>query len=130
MSTARLRGFGVLLRDRLFVGSALSAGLAGASMFAYIAGSTFVLQRIYGLSAEQFSWAFGLNALGIMAAGQLGARLARRWSPPQETGRTATMRRPLDDTARSRGAVALDTAPPRIAPVPAPQTGSLARLLQ
>jgi cell division inhibitor SepF len=41
----------------------------------------------------------------------------RRRSP----GRTATMRRPLEDTARSRGAVALDTAPPRIAPVPAPQ---------
>ena len=47
--------------------------------------------------------------------------VSRRWSPPQETGRTATMRRPLEDTARSRGAVALDTAPPRIAPVPAPQ---------
>jgi cell division inhibitor SepF len=47
--------------------------------------------------------------------------VSRRWSTPQESGRTATMRRPLEDTARSRGAVALDTAPPRIAPVPAPQ---------
>ena len=47
--------------------------------------------------------------------------VSRRWSPPQETGRTTTMRRPLEDTGRSRSAVALDTAPPRIAPVPAPQ---------
>ena len=46
--------------------------------------------------------------------------VSRRWSPPQESGRTATMRRPLEDTGRPRGAVALDTAP-RIAPVPAPQ---------
>jgi cell division inhibitor SepF len=45
---------------------------------------------------------------------------SRRWSPPQESGRTATMRRPLEETPRPRGAVALDTAP-RIAPVPAPQ---------
>ena len=56
--------------------------------------------------------------------------VSRRWSQPQESGRTATLRRPLegrplegrpfDDSARSRGAVALDTAPPRIAPAPAP----------
>ena len=70
-------------RDRLFVGAALSAGLAGASMFAYIAGSTFVLQRIYGLSPAGFSLAFGANSLGIMAIGQVGGRLARRWSAPQ-----------------------------------------------
>jgi cell division inhibitor SepF len=45
--------------------------------------------------------------------------VARRWSPPQESGRTAMMRRPLEETPRSRSAVALDTAP-RIAPAPAP----------
>jgi DHA1 family bicyclomycin/chloramphenicol resistance-like MFS transporter len=75
-----LRGFAVLLKDRLFVGSAMSAGLASASLFAYISGSTFVLQRIYGLSAQGFSLAFGANSLGIMAASQVGGRLARRWS--------------------------------------------------
>lgn len=75
-----LNGFAILLRDRLFVGSALAAGLAGASLFAYISGSTFVLQRIYGLSAQGFSIAFGVNSLGIMATSQIGVRLARRWS--------------------------------------------------
>jgi len=75
-----LRGFAVLLHDRLFVGTALAAGLASASLFAYISGSTFVLQRIYGLSAQGFSLAFGANSLGIMAASQVGGRLARRWS--------------------------------------------------
>ncbi len=76
-----LRGFGVLLRDRFFVGVALAGGLAGASMFAYIAGGTFVLQRIYGLSPQGFSLAFGLNSIGIMAAAQLSGRLTRRRSP-------------------------------------------------
>jgi DHA1 family bicyclomycin/chloramphenicol resistance-like MFS transporter len=78
--TATLRGFQVLLRDRFFVGAALSSGLAAASMFAYISGSTFVLQRIYGLSAQGFSFAFGLNSVGIMAMSQVGGRLSRRWS--------------------------------------------------
>ena len=76
-----LRGFGVLIRDRFFVGVALAAGLAGASLFAYIAGATFVLQRIYGLSPQGFSLVFGVNSVGIMAAAQLSARLTRRWSP-------------------------------------------------
>ena len=76
-----LRSFRTLLGDRLFVAVVLAAGLAGASMFAYIAGATFVLQRLFGLSAQQFSFAFGSNALGIMILGQVGARLAHRWSP-------------------------------------------------
>ncbi|GAA3570873.1 multidrug effflux MFS transporter [Microlunatus spumicola] len=76
-----LRSFRLLLGDRFFVAVVLAAGLAGASMFAYIAGATFVLQRLYGLSAQQFSFAFGANALGIMVLGQVGARLAHRWSP-------------------------------------------------
>lgn len=76
-----VRGFGVLLHDRFFVGAALASGLAGASMFAYISGSSFVLQRIHGLSAQSFSLAFGLNSIGIMTMSQVGARLSRRWSP-------------------------------------------------
>lgn len=75
-----LQSFAVLLHDRLFVGAMLSAGMAAASLFAYVAGSPFVLQRVYGLSPTQFSLVFGVNAIGIMTAGQIGARLSRRWS--------------------------------------------------
>ena len=78
---ATLVGFAELLRDRLFVGSALSSGLAGASMFAYIAGATFVLQQLYGLSPQGFSLVFGINSLGIMAMSWVGGRLATRWAP-------------------------------------------------
>ncbi len=84
--TTTVQGFRVLLRDRFFVGAALSAGLAGASMFAYISGATFVLQRLYGLSAQSFSLAFGLNSVGIMAMSQVGARLSRRWPPARVLG--------------------------------------------
>jgi DHA1 family bicyclomycin/chloramphenicol resistance-like MFS transporter len=78
---ATLRGFGLLVKDRFFLGVALAAGLAGASMFAYIAGGTFVLQRIYGLSPQGFSLAFGVNSVGIMTAAQVSGRLTRRMSP-------------------------------------------------
>lgn len=78
---ATLHGFGRLLRDRPFVAVVTSSGLATASMFAYIAGATFVLQRIYGLSATGFSLAFGGNAVGLLFFNQLGAMLARRGWP-------------------------------------------------
>ncbi len=81
-----LQGFRRLLGDHLFVAVVAAAGLVGASMFAYISGATFVLQRLYGLSPQQFSFAFGANALGIMIAGQVGGRLAHRWTPHKVMG--------------------------------------------
>jgi DHA1 family bicyclomycin/chloramphenicol resistance-like MFS transporter len=78
---ATLGIFGRLLVDRSFVGYALACGLALAAMFAYIAGSPFVLQDIYGVSPQVFSVIFGTNAFGIMAAGQLNARLVGRIAP-------------------------------------------------
>lgn len=83
---ASVRGFGLLVRDRYFVGAALSAGLAAASMFAYIAGATFVLQRIYGLSAQGFSIVFGANAVGIMVLSGVASRLSGSWPAARVLG--------------------------------------------
>jgi len=75
---ATARTFRALLGDRTFVGYALAIGLAFAAMFTYISGSPFVLQDVYGLSPQAFSLAFGVNSLGIVAAGQAGGALAGR----------------------------------------------------
>ena len=73
-----LHGYNTLLHDRFFVGCALSSGLAGASMFAYISGSTFVLKRIYGMSPQGFSFVFGSISIALVIAAQVGRRLAQR----------------------------------------------------
>lgn len=70
--------FGTLLRDRKFVGFALAQGFVMASMFAYISGSPFVLQNIYGASPQMFSLFFAVNAIGIVAVGQFTGRMAGR----------------------------------------------------
>lgn len=75
---ATLATFRRLLADRAFIGYALPAGLAIAAMFAYIAGSPFVLQEIHGLSPQAFSLAFGGNALGLVVVGQVNGRLVGR----------------------------------------------------
>ena len=87
-----LTTFHTLLTDRMFVRYALSCGLAFAAMFAYISGSPFVIQDIYGLSPQVFSLIFGTNALGIAIASQVSGRLVGRVSPKGllASGLTAT----------------------------------------
>ncbi|QKG20586.1 multidrug effflux MFS transporter [Actinomadura verrucosospora] len=75
---ATLRTFRALAGDRSFTGPGLALALAFAAMFTYISGSPFVLQDIYHLSPQAFSVAFGVNSLGIVAAGQLSGWLAGR----------------------------------------------------
>jgi len=72
------RTFGRLLSDRTFIGYAFAQAFAMGAMFAYISGSPFVLQNIYGASPQQFSFLFGLNGIGIILAAQTAGRLAGR----------------------------------------------------
>lgn len=73
-----LRTFRRLLGDRTFMGYALTQALVTAAMFAYISGSPFVLQDIYGISPQTFSIVFATNGVGIIIASQLAGRLALR----------------------------------------------------
>ncbi|HJP75609.1 MAG TPA: Bcr/CflA family multidrug efflux MFS transporter [Pseudonocardiaceae bacterium] len=75
-----LRAYRGLIGDRVFVGYALSGGMAFAAMFAYISGSSFVLQNVFGLSPQGFSLVFAVNGLGIVLVGQINGRLVRRIS--------------------------------------------------
>lgn len=75
-----LRDFRTLLADRVFLGAVLNQGFLYAALFAYLAGSTFVLQDIYGLSPLGYALAFGLNSAGFMTFGYLAGRAAERWS--------------------------------------------------
>jgi DHA1 family bicyclomycin/chloramphenicol resistance-like MFS transporter len=78
---ATLLTFGRLLGDRTFVGHALACGLSFGAMFAYISGSPFVIQDIYGASPQLFSVMFAGNALGLVAASQCNRALLLRFEP-------------------------------------------------
>ncbi|WP_044643009.1 multidrug effflux MFS transporter [Risungbinella massiliensis] len=70
--------FQKLILDRNFMGYALSQGFVFAAMFAYISGSPFVLQNIYGASPQMFSFIFAINGIGIIIASQITGKLAGR----------------------------------------------------
>jgi len=75
-----LRNYGRLLANRAFLGYALGGGLVMSGMFAYVAGSPFVLIDLYGVAPQDYGWFFGSNAFGLIAASQLNAHLLKRHS--------------------------------------------------
>ncbi len=77
-----LRTFRRLLGDRSFMPPAATFSLACAAMFAYIAGASFVLEDVYGVSPQTFSVVFAVNSAGLIAASQLGGRLVGRVGAP------------------------------------------------
>ena len=76
-----LRQYGRLFGDRVFLGHALTGGIAVAGMFSYIAGSPFVFIKLYGVPAEHFGWLFGTNAAGFILVAQVNARLLAKRGP-------------------------------------------------
>ncbi|MDH0759410.1 multidrug effflux MFS transporter [Pseudomonas juntendi] len=76
-----LRQYLRLLADRVFLGHAVTGGIAIAGMFAYIAGSPFVFIKLYGVPAEHYGWLFGANAAGFILVAQVNARLLAKRGP-------------------------------------------------
>lgn len=73
-----VKTFGKLMRDRTFLSISLTQGFIMTAMFAYIAGSPFVLQKMYGVTELQFSLFFALNGVGIILAAQVAGYLSSR----------------------------------------------------
>lgn len=74
---ATLSTYRTLLQDRAFMALILIGGLMMSAMFAYVGGSSFVLQDGYGLDERTFGLVFGLNAVGLTIASQLNPLLIR-----------------------------------------------------
>lgn len=82
---AVLDGFSILLRDRRYLGHNVCGGLAFGALAAYISGSPFLLERIHGLSPEQYSLVFAGNGAGIMLSRQISSRALATISPSRMT---------------------------------------------
>jgi DHA1 family bicyclomycin/chloramphenicol resistance-like MFS transporter len=80
MITNVMHTYADLLRDRAFMGYVLTGGMAMAGMFAYIVGSPYVFMEHFHVTTARFGVVFGVNALGLVLAAQLNARLVRRFS--------------------------------------------------
>ncbi|WP_405665921.1 multidrug effflux MFS transporter [Streptomyces sp. NBC_01166] len=75
---ASFRAMGALLGNRAFMGYVCVLGFSGAALFAYISGSSFVFENLHGVSSTTYSLIFATNAVGMLLAGAVFARLSRR----------------------------------------------------
>ncbi|ARK30154.1 Bcr/CflA family efflux MFS transporter [Halalkalibacter krulwichiae] len=69
-----VRTMGSLFKDKSFIGYALTVGFIHGGSFAYVAGTPFVYQGIYGVSPQVFSVLFGINGLAIILGSYLIGR--------------------------------------------------------
>jgi len=74
----QLRNYGQLLRDRKFVGYMLAQGIMTAGVFAYVAGTPFIYQNIYGVTPTVFAILFASNGISLIIGSQIVGRLAQR----------------------------------------------------
>ncbi len=79
-STAGAR-YRALFSDRIFVGVAVIGGMVFSALFAYLSSSSFLLQDVFGLNAQEFGLVFGINSIGVVAGSQLASRIVRRVAP-------------------------------------------------
>lgn len=73
-----LNNYGSLFRNRSFMGYALVNGILFSGVFAYVSGTPFIYQNMYGISPQLFSVLFALNGLGIILGSQLVKRLSEQ----------------------------------------------------
>jgi MFS transporter, DHA1 family, multidrug resistance protein len=76
-----LRTYGQLVRERTFLGLMLTGGLMMGGLFAYISGSSYIMQDVYGLTEQDYGLMFGINSAGLVLATQINARVAVRYGP-------------------------------------------------
>lgn len=68
-----------LVCDRTFMGYALINGILFAGVFAFVAGTPFIYQNMFGVSPQLFSLLFAMNGLAIMIGSQIVKRMAGKW---------------------------------------------------
>ena len=73
-----LRSYRIVGRNRAYLAYLSITAASYAGLFAWISGSAFVLQDLYGLAPFDFGVAFALGSVGYMAGSAIAARLVIR----------------------------------------------------
>jgi len=72
--------FSGILKNRQFTGYALAQGFLIGGVFAYVSGTPFIYQNIYGASPQMFSLLFGMNGIALIIGSYSVGRFTHIWS--------------------------------------------------
>ena len=73
-----LQSYLALFRQPRLMGFILTGAFSGAALFTYVSSSPDILIGVFQVPPSQFGLFFGANAIGLIGATQINARLARR----------------------------------------------------
>ena len=76
--SSMLKSYRVVARNPAYLAYLGLASTGFGGLFAWISGTSFVLQNLYGLTPFQFSVAFAVGSVGYMVGTTLAARLVMR----------------------------------------------------
>ena len=76
-------GYLEVFKERQFVIYVLAGAAGSGGLFSYIAGSPFIYIDLFGFTATQFGWIFGVNALAIVVGNQVNRVLLRKYDSAQ-----------------------------------------------
>lgn len=66
--------------NRTFISYCLIGSTASAGLYAYLAGSSYVLQELYGLTKKEYGLAFAFVASALIFSTQLNRVFLKRWT--------------------------------------------------
>jgi DHA1 family bicyclomycin/chloramphenicol resistance-like MFS transporter len=72
-------GYLRVFRERQFVIYILAGAAGSGGLFSYITGSPFVYIDLFGFTATQFGWIFGMNALATVVGNQINRVLLQKY---------------------------------------------------
>lgn len=74
------RNYGKVMRHPAILTYGLAGSFMMTGLYAYIAGSPFIVMDLMGYSESAYGWIFGMNAGGLIAGSQLNRLLLRSYS--------------------------------------------------
>ncbi|WP_262249472.1 multidrug effflux MFS transporter [Parapedobacter soli] len=74
------RSYWQVFRNQQFLTYAFAGGLASSGLYAYLAGSPYVMINLYGLDESQYGLVFALIASALVTASQLNRYLLTKYS--------------------------------------------------
>lgn len=78
-----LSSFKTVLKNRQFYTYTMSGAIAAAGLFAYLAGSPFVMLTLHGVTEQQYGIIFAIIASGLIASSQVNNFLLKKYSSVQ-----------------------------------------------
>lgn len=80
---AIIRQYWSVFINRTFISYCLIGSIAAAGLYAYLAGSSFIIQELYGLSKKEYGLIFAFVASALILATQLNRQFLKRWTMSQ-----------------------------------------------